>query len=290
MAKPLRRVAVLTHLLADSTAAALRELAEVGAEYGLQLLLPTEEAAKHPLADELGYRRIGARDLHMADLCLVFGGDGSILRALGRLLGSGVPTLGVNFGNVGFLASLPQERWRDGLAGVLAGRYQVAELLTVEARLPDGCFAAVNDVVLSRPHRHGVLHLEYAIAGASLGGMRCDGMIVATPTGSTAYNLSCGGPLVVWDASVLVLNFVAPHSLGFRPLVLRPEHVIEVCNAGDVSEAEVVVDGRVVGVLSQGDCLRIGASPLRALLLLQEGASFYRNVEEKLFGFGADAR
>lgn len=289
MARSLRRVAVITHLEPDATRGALRQLADIARREKLELLLPDDESDKHPVADDLGYVRVDEHELRTADLCLVFGGDGSILRALGRLLGSGVPTLGVNFGNVGFLASLPPERWCDGLVEVLEGDYQVAQLLTVEARLRGTSVAAVNDVVLSRTHRHGVLHLEYAIAGTPIGDMRCDGMIVASPTGSTAYNLSCGGPLVVWDASVVVLNFVAPHSLGFRPIVMRPDHVIDVRNVGPRDEAEVVVDGRPVGILACGDTMQIGASPLRALLLVQRGVSFYRNVEEKLFGFGLDA-
>ena len=289
MAEPLRRLAVLTHFVAGNTLNALTELAALRAELQLELLLPEDEAAKHPQVERLGYEVVSEADLRTADACLVFGGDGTILRALGRLLSSGVPTLGVNFGNVGFLASLPQEDWREGLAEMVEGRYSVAELLTVEARLGGQRHTAVNDVVLSRTQPRGVLHLQYTISGTSLGTMRCDGMIIATPTGSTAYNLSCGGPLAVWDANVLLLNFVAPHSLGFRPIVLRPDHEIAVGSMSDCGDVEVVIDGSVVGMLGCDDALHVSASPLRARLLVGEGVSFYRNVEEKLFGFGVDA-
>jgi len=289
VADRLRRIAVLTHFIPANTAAALRELATLREQHELQLLLPPGETAKHPWAVDLGFEAVDEAALCAADACLVFGGDGTILRALGRLLGCSVPALGVNFGNVGFLASLPQDGWRDGLIEVVEGRYSVAELLTVEARLNGERYAAVNDVVLSRTRPRGVLHFEYAISGTHVGGMRCDGMIIASPTGSTAYNLSCDGPLVVWDASVLVLNFVAPHSLGFRPMVLRPDHVIEVRNASDSDDAEVMVDGHVVAPLACGDTIQVCASQLRARLMVREGVSFYRNVEEKLFGFGADA-
>jgi NAD+ kinase len=289
VADRLRRIAVLTHFIPANTAAALRELGALRDRLGLQLLLPPDELAKHPWAADIGFEPVDDRALCAADVCLVFGGDGTILRALGRLLGCSVPTLGVNFGNVGFLASLPQDGWGDGLTQVVEGHYSIAELLTVEARLNGQRFAAVNDVVISRTKMRGVLHFEYAISGTHVGGMRCDGMIIASPTGSTAYNLSCDGPLVVWDASVLVLNFVAPHSLGFRPMVLRPDHTIEVRNASDTDEAEVMVDGHMVGILACGDTLQVGASELRARLMVREGVSFYRNVEEKLFGFGAYA-
>ena len=225
MLEPLRRVVVLTHLLPETTAQALPELAECAAGIGAELFLPADEAAKHPGYEAWGFRQIDEDEMRAADLCLVLGGDGTILRALGRMLGSGVPTLGINFGTVGFLASLDQRDWRTELAATLVGKYQVVELLTVEARFLGQRFTGVNDVVLSRVEPRRVLHLEYEVSGTFVGDMFCDGMIIASPTGSTAYNLSCDGPLVVWDASVLVLNFIAPHSLGFRPVVLRPDHV-----------------------------------------------------------------
>lgn len=289
MAERLRRVTVLTHFIPANTARALRDLAALKEEAGLALLLPPEEVEKHPWALDIGYQEVDDTVSCGADVCLVFGGDGTILRALGRLLGCPVPTLGVNFGNVGFLASLPQEGWEEGFRQVIDGRFSIAELLTAEARVNGGRHAAVNDVVLTRTRPRGVLHFEYSISGVRVGSMRCDGLIIASPTGSTAYNLSCAGPLVVWDASVLILNFVAPHSLGFRPMILRPDHVIEVRNASHSDDAEIMVDGRVVGVLACGETMQISASPLRARLMVLEGVSFYRNVEEKLFGFWPDA-
>ena len=156
----------------------------------------------------------------------MLGGDGTILRALGRMLGSGVPTTGVNFGNVGFLAGMRRSDWRDGLERIVRGSYAIIDLLTVEARWNGARQMAVNDIVLARVRSQRVVRLVYEVSGTRVGEMLCDGMIVASPAGSTAYNLSCAGPLVVWDADALVLNFIAPHSLGFRPLVLRPDHVI----------------------------------------------------------------
>ena len=93
--------------------------------------------------------------------------------------------------------------------------------------------------------------------------MFCDGLIIASPTGSTAYSLSCNGPIVEWNAGVLVLNFIAPHSLGFRPVILRPDHVITARNVSPLQECEVVADGDVVGRLCCGDEVRITAGPER---------------------------
>jgi len=291
VADPLRTLLVRTHRAHEATEQALADLAALREELGVRLLVSARELGKHPGLRDLGYSEVGVEQYGEADACLVFGGDGSILRAMGRLLETDVPTIGVNFGNVGFLADLPPVGWQEGLAAVVAGDYSVVELLTVAARFNGQRTAAVNDVVLTRREPHGVLHLEYAVSDIPVGLMRCDGMIIASPAGSTAYNLSCGGPVVVWDAAVLVLNFVAPHSLGFRPLVLRPDHVVSVRNASPDAAADVLVDGHLAGTLAAGERITVAASSLRARLMVRDAGTFYRNVEEKLFGaFLPDSR
>jgi NAD+ kinase len=283
MPEPLHRLLVITRYLTHATDMPLRELAALSHALDLELLLPPDEAERHPDVLQLGFAVLPDDRLEQADACLVFGGDGTMLRALSRLLGTGVPAVGANFGNVGFLADLPHERWQAGLAQVVGGDYTVVDLLTVQARQDGSGACAINDVVLIRRTTRGVLHLEYSVSGTTIGVMRCDGMVIASPAGSTAYNLSCGGPIVVWDADALVLNFVAPHSLGFRPLVVGGHDVVSVRNvSGDA--ADVLIDGRVQGSLSSGEELCVEASPLRARLLVREPAVFFRNVEEKLFG------
>jgi len=283
MAEPLRRIGVLTHHLPRTTAATLRDLAAEAPRLGLELVVPADERVKHGLEDGDGYRVVDDDELRTVDLCLVLGGDGTILRALGRMLGSGVPTTGVNFGNVGFLAGMRRGDWRTGLERIVRGSYSIIDLLTVEARWNGERHTAVNDIVLARVRSQRVVRLVYEVSGTRVGEMLCDGMIVASPAGSTAYNLSCNGPLVVWDADALVLNFIAPHSLGFRPLVLRSDHVIKVSNASPTDEAEVLVDGSEAGRLCCGEAIEIAAGGARARLLVSEDGSFYHNVEEKLF-------
>ncbi|HEX5640770.1 MAG TPA: NAD(+)/NADH kinase [Thermoleophilia bacterium] len=283
MGEPLQRVAVLTHLFTAATAAALAELAAAADRLGLELLMPADEVRKHPTATGLGYRTVDEAELRHADLCLVLGGDGTILRSLSRLLGTRVPTLGVNYGNVGFLASLPREGWMAGLETILGGDYREVELLTVDVLIGGEHHSAVNDVILSRVAPRHVLQLEYEVAGVTVGEMFCDGLIIASPTGSTAYNLSCNGPIVEWNAGVLVLNFIAPHSLGFRPVILRPDHVITARNVSPRQECEVMADGDLVGRLCCGDEVRVTAGSEVARLVMQREGSFYQNVEEKLF-------
>jgi NAD+ kinase len=283
MPERLATLAVVTGWHNDNARLAVAELGAVRGELGVELVMPQDEAAKHNDPAALGYGVVDDAGLRAADVCVVFGGDGTILRALGRLLGSSVPTLGVNYGNVGFLASLPHDHWLEGLRGVVAGEHRVVDLLTVEAALNGAKFAAVNDVVLSRVEPRHVLHLEYEVSGVTVGRMLCDGLILSTPTGSTAYNLSCDGPIVEWDASVMLLNFIAPHSLGFRPVVLRPDHVISVANVSPFEECEVVADGQAVGRLCCGERVRIATGEQRARLMVRVEGSFYQNVEEKLF-------
>ena len=277
------RVVAATGVTSAATTTALGELAALRKSLGLELLMTAEEAARHDDPVALGYEIVDEAALRTADVCVVFGGDGTILRALGRLLGSGVPTLGLNYGNVGFLAALPREGWAGGLEAMLAGDNRVVELLTVDVHVNGRVLTAVNDVILSRVAPRHVLQLQYEVAGVTVGTMFCDGLIVASPTGSSAYSLSCGGPIVEWDAGVLVLNFIAPHSLGFRPVILRPDHVISARNVSPMQEAEIVVDGDSRGRLCCGDEVRIAAGPRRAHLMVSGEGSFYQNVEEKLF-------
>jgi NAD+ kinase len=283
MPERLRRISVLTAPGKPEAEAALAQLAAARTRYDLELIAPADEAAKHAAGVLDGYRVVSEDEALTADLCIVFGGDGAILRALSRFIDGTVPVLGVNYGNVGFLASLSRYEWEAELGPILSGEHRVIQLLTVDAQVNGEHFTAVNDVILSRVAPRHVLNLEYEVAGVTVGTMFCDGLIIASPTGSTAYNLSCGGPIVEWDAGVVVLNFIAPHSLGFRPVILRPDHVITARNVSPLQEAEIVVDGDTRGRLCCGDEVRVTAGPKRARLMVAGEGSFYQNVEEKLF-------
>ncbi|MEZ5125686.1 MAG: NAD(+)/NADH kinase [Thermoleophilia bacterium] len=283
MPKPLRRIVVRTHHFSAAADTALQELCALAHEHELELLVSPAEVQKHPQLAGLNVQVVDDTDARAADLCLVFGGDGTVLRSLGHFLGSEVPTLGVNFGNVGFLAALPRHNWAQRLPAVLAGDYRVVELLTVAVHHDGQTFTGVNDVVISRVGGRHVLQLEYEVAGMAVGTMSCDGLIVASPAGSTAYNLSCSGPIVEWTASVLVLNFIAPHSLAFRPVVVQPDHAIVARNISPSQEAELVVDGEAVGMLGRDAAVSIAAGSVRARLLITAETSFYENVERKLF-------
>jgi len=191
-----RRAAVITHGR-DGVGAALDRLRTVAESSGVTLV-----------------------DGDDADIAIVLGGDGSMLRTLGRFLGRGVPVIGVNYGRVGFLTAMSGADLEAGIARVFAGEYRTVELSTLEVSVGGRTEVAVNDVVVAGGTLGRMVELGYAIGGEDLGSRPCDGLICATPTGSTAYNLSNGGPVLVWGLDAMVLTFVAPHALDIRPLVV----------------------------------------------------------------------
>ncbi|MGH3133753.1 MAG: NAD(+)/NADH kinase, partial [Gaiellaceae bacterium] len=216
------RAAVVTHGKPEQIGAGLARLQAVAQEHGVELLISSDEAEKQGI--EAG------GDATSADIAVVLGGDGTVLRALTRFLGTGVPVVGVNFGRVGFLSSMGRRDLEAGLARVFAGEYEVIELPTLEVEHPAGTDRAVNDVVVASGSLGRMIELELAVGGEELGRQPCDGIICSTPSGSTAYNLSNGGPVLVWGLEAMALTYVAAHSLRARPLVIPPGAAVIVWN------------------------------------------------------------
>jgi len=183
------RAAVITHGKVAKIGPAIDRLQAVAAAAGVHLVVPPEEAVKH------GIPPVDGDDAHV-DLAVVLGGDGTMLRALTRFLDTGIPVIGVNFGRVGFLSSMHQDDLEAGIRRVFAGEYEVVELPTIEVEYGGNRFVAVNDAVVTSATLGRMVELEWAVGGEDLGTQPCDGVICATPSGSTAYNLSNGGPVL----------------------------------------------------------------------------------------------
>ncbi len=211
------------------------------------------------------------------DLAVVLGGDGTMLRALKRFLGTGVPVIGVNYGRVGFLASMEREDLEQGLARAFGGGFEVVELPTLEAEVGGARYPAVNDVLAVSGSLGRMIELRWAIAGEDLGNVPCDGLIASTPSGSTAYNLSNGGPVLVWGLDAMAVTFVAPHSLHARPFVVPRNRDLEVTNlTGDV-EVALLADGHQVGSIGEGESVSVRlAEPVSLLATLPESTFFKR--------------
>jgi NAD+ kinase len=214
------------------------------------------------------------------DLAIVLGGDGTMLRALQRFLGTGVPVLGVNYGRVGFLTSIKQDELEDGLRRTLAGDFLTVELPTLEAHVDGGAHPAVNDVVVSSASLGRMIEFEWAIAGEDLGSVPCDGLICSTPSGSTAYNLSNGGPVLVWGLDAMAITFVAPHSLHARPLVVPRNRELVVTHRTPDVDTAVLADGHEIGRLGVGESVVIRLAEAYSLLGTLPESTFFRRYRE----------
>jgi NAD+ kinase len=262
-----KRAAVITHGHAETSSHSLSRLRAVAEERGIELLLPEEEAAKHGDG--------GGDDVGTADLAIVLGGDGTMLRALRRFLGTGVPVLGVNLGRVGFLTAIEVDGLEGGLGRAFDGELTLVELPALEVSAGGEHWPAVNDMVVASSTIGRMIELGWAIGGEDLGSQPCDGLICSTPSGSTAYNLSNGGPVLVWGLDAMAITFVAPHSLHARPLVVPRGLALTVANRTPDVSATVLADGQRVHELAPGDQVEVGLSAQRSLLATLPESTFF---------------
>lgn len=211
------------------------------------------------------------------DLVVALGGDGTMLRALRATvaLGKGVPVFGVNFGRVGFLTSVEGEELEAGLARVFAGEYRVVELCTLGGSLAGAEHVAVNDIVATSSEPGRMVELGWEVGGEELGAQPCDGLICCTPSGSTAYNLSNGGPVMMWGLDAMATTFVAPHSLHARPLVLPRGQDLTVTNRSPAQQVTVLADGGAVGELAPSDSLTVRVGEQTASLAVLPEVTFF---------------
>jgi len=265
-----KRAAVITHGKPPTIGPGLARLEVVAKQAGVELLFPEEEIEKHRKGQD-------AADLGSADLAVVLGGDGTMLRALQRFLGTPVPALGVNFGKVGFLTSIEQDELEALLPRVFSGDYRVLELPTLEVELDGARQAAVNDVVAASSIVGRMVSLQWSVGGEDLGRQDCDGIICSSPPGSTAYNLSNGGPVLVWGLDAMAVTFIAPHSLHARPLVVPRGLDLVVENETPDVPVQVLADGHGLGDIppSGRATVRLG-EPRSRLATLVESTFFQR--------------
>ena len=214
------------------------------------------------------------------DLAIVLGGDGTMLRALQRFRGTATPVIGANFGRVGFLSSIEPEELEPALGRVFAGDYAVYELPTLEAQAGDEHGVAANDVVVHGSTLGRMVELEWSVAGEDLGNQHCDGVVCATPSGSTAYNLSNGGPVLMWGLEAMAVTFVAPHSLHARALVVPRGRDVAIRNRTAGAEVTVLVDGQPLTELGTGGLVTVRLGDERTLLATLPERTFFRRFRE----------
>jgi NAD+ kinase len=278
--KPVRTAAVLTHRRAELTQAALRELVAAAAERKVELRFDPEETVKHGLTGQPGLIVDAAPDAEI-DICLVLGGDGTILNALRTYAGTGVPVFAVNFGEMGFLATVDREHALEGLLRAYQGDFEVLSLPVIELQGDGGRWVAINDVSIHRQPGKRVADLEYSVGEDEVGRVRCDGIVVATPAGSTGYNLANGGPVMAWGVHGFVVSFIAPHSLTARSLVVAPDDELVVHNRSQEESVDVTTDGRPICVVGPGDRVRARFVNGVGSLAQYPGTSFYQRLRQK---------
>lgn len=277
MPEAVRRAAVITHGKRETIGPALARLEAVAGDSGVELLLPKDELAKHDLG-------ASDADLSQADLVVVLGGDGTMLRALRRFLGTTVPAVGVNFGSVGFLTAIPEADLEEGLKRIFAGQYEIVELPTLEAHAVDDRRDAVNDIVATSSTLGRMVELSWSVGGEALGSLRCDGLICATPSGSTAYNLSNGGPVLVWGLDAMAVTFVAPHSLRARPLVVPRSRDLVITNETADVWVTALADGHVFSEIPPGGTMHVRLGPQRTLLATLPETTFFSRYRKTFAG------
>ena len=285
MKSPLQTCALIGHFaeprITESAAAVLAVLAK----RGIAVLVPADEPGDFGAA----VQAVSRGDLaSQADFMVAVGGDGTLLQAARLVAGRDVPLLGINRGRLGFLTDVLPKDVAAGVLAVLDGRCAADRRRLLEARLEraDGASArllALNDIVLLRREAGRMLDFQTRVDGRHLNMHRGDGIVVATATGSTAYALSCGGPIVDPRLDVLVMAPICPHTLSDRPIVVPGDARIEIRLVDrSAGLAEVTCDGAALGNLQPGDRLEISAASDSITLLHPPGYDYFRLLRSKL--------
>jgi len=261
---------------------AVRDLAKWLAERGVRACLETDAAAA---IGEVGVSR--AAMVREADLLIVLGGDGTLLSVVRALEERAVPILGVNLGTLGFLVEVSVDEMHEALARALDGKMTIEPRMRLAVRLMrDGRelrrWLALNDAVITKGASARIVDLEARADGQLVTTYHADGLIVSTPTGSTAYTLSAGGPILLPGVPSLVLTPICPHALTQRPLVLPDSAVIEVIVHPRGGEVQLAIDGQEGAPLQDGDLVEVRRSEHPALLLVSPTHSRFEVLRSKL--------
>jgi NAD+ kinase len=278
------KVAIMINALKPHAKAALIGLCDALKRQNIEVLLEQVAADLIGVGDGMTPNELAMN----ADLIAVLGGDGTMLSSLAKLDATEKPVAGINIGNLGFLTSCKDDEFDFFAESLVSGQYGTSErsLLKSVIRHADGGtaeFTALNEIVLARGQTGRLISLQVMINGELLNHYRADGLIVATPTGSTAYSLSAGGPLVAPDANLFVVTPICPHSLSYRSLVVNDNAIIEIIPDGLIEEPMFfTVDGRDILPIGSGARITVSKSDKTFHLVNFSNRSFYEALRQKL--------
>lgn len=235
------------------------------------------------VAAELGMRSIASHDPSKIDFLISLGGDGTLLRLAHNYKDVVAPILGINLGGLGFLADIPIPDIYPSLQNLLEGQYDIHERMMLEAVAENGTsYLAVNDIVVHRAKNPCLIDLTIHVDGAYLNTFSADGVIVATPGGSTAYSLAAGGPILAPNLAALVLTPICPHTISNRPIVLLPQQEIQIQYSSEFDPVEVSYDGMTGCTLKTGEILRISRSKRHFRLVSLPRHNYFQTLRTKL--------
>lgn len=287
----MKRFALITNFNIYDKAHAAMRVAEELITYGVEVLIPSvnKDRIFRMHKNRREYTYLPQEEVYAAaDCVIVLGGDGSILDAARKAAPLGKPLLGINMGHLGYMAELEMNEL-DMLSRVVAGEYEIDErsMISVSVHTQTGGRKAesfaLNDAVISNGSVARIVDIELYEGGELVSSYRADGMIVATPTGSTAYSMSAGGPITDPHLPCLVVTPVCPHSLTARPLMFRDDANLEIKN---ICQREkmlyLTVDGRINFEIYRGDVVRITRSPMTTKLLRVSKGGFYNRLQQKM--------
>lgn len=285
MPKQFKTIALIGKYDSPQMAGTLPQLADYLQELGYEVLIA------HNTADQLGLLNQSTAELteigERADLAVVLGGDGTMLSIARMLAAHDIPLVGVNQGRLGFLTDVPAETMQESLAAILAGNYVAEQRLLLNTQIIRGGEAifnacAFNDVVVSKGGMGRLIEFEAVIDGEFVYSQRSDGLVIATPTGSTAYALSAGGPILHPTLEAFVMVPICAHTLAARPIVVNSHSVVEL-ELMHADDARVHFDGQRQFDIQIGDIVRISRAPNVIRLLHPKDYSYYSTLREKLY-------
>jgi NAD+ kinase len=274
-------VSILTHQAAHETSPAVCEVIDRLLGAGVTVRVDADEGKKHGLSERDGLV-IGADPAEDGtELAIVLGGDGTMLKAMRTFAGRDVPVFSFNFGAIGFLATVERSDLEEGIQRVLDGDYELFKMPALAIEIGGVEHLGVNDISFHRRANNRVAELAYSVGNDQLGSVRCDGLVVSTPVGSTGYNLANGGPVLAWGVDGYVVSFIAPHTLTARALVVATDAVLTVQNGSDSEPVDVTTDGRIVCALDPQADMDVTFHQDKVLLAQRPGSSFYHRLREK---------
>ena len=278
------RLGVIGHKGYEELPDILRTLFRVAPTIGIEPFLEKEIA-------EVAAKEATLEDPNQIDALMTLGGDGTLLRGARFLDGHDIPILGVNLGRVGFLTSCQSEDFEPALKHLAGGEYVAQPRMALSARAISSegetrkQWRALNDFVLHKGGFARVVRLNVFVDGESIGTYAADGVVISTPTGSTAYSLSAGGPVVVPTVESIIITPVSPHTLGIRPLVIPPDGEVTVEANESPTELLVTVDGQVGTKFVKGEKLKVRRADNPVRIVRFPGTTFFERMRAKL-GWG----